>query len=326
MRTMLVVMMVLLISSIAIAEKPVHGPTVFVPEGMGSRAAGDDCTDPIIVTLPAALPYSDANTTCGRGNFHSDTCLGGYDGGEEIVYQLDVTADGYYDIFLTSSDTWTGLMITDDCTGATCVDYVTGSSTDKELTGLFLVADTYYVMADTWPAPNCIVSLTLDIVAGTPPPPPPANDLCQDAEIIPAGAFSIDGDTSQANNDYTPTMSSCTGYSMAAGNDVVYVICLAPDSFFDVTMTTDGFDDSIYLVTDCADIDGTCVAGDDAYPDGSTFTYQNLSGVAQQLYLIVDGFGSTASGLFTITGNNGGGCEPVGNETMNWGSVKAMFE
>ena len=324
MRTMLVVLMALMISGIAIAEKPVHGPTAYVHEGFGSRAVGDDCSDPIIVTLPAALPYSDANTTCGRGNFHADTCLGSYDGGEEIVYQLDVTVDGYYDIFLTSDSTWTGLMVTDDCLGATCVDFVTGSSANKELTGLFLAAGTYFVMADTWPSPACINAMTLDIVAGTPPPPPPANDLCADAEIIPAGAFSIDGDTTDAIHDYDPGSGGCTGYG-AAGHDVVYVICLAPDSFFDVTMTA-GFDDSIYLVLDCADPAGTCVAGSDLYPSGSNFSYQNLSGDAQQLYLIVDGYGASNNGAFNITGNNDGGCDPVGNESMNWGSIKSLYQ
>ena len=48
-------------------ELNLHGPTLelpWVPEG-GSRAVGDDCTNPIII---GAFPYGVVNTTVGRGN------------------------------------------------------------------------------------------------------------------------------------------------------------------------------------------------------------------------------------------------------------------
>ena len=59
-------------------------------EPAGGRAVGDDCTDPIVVSIPADLTYSDiGNYTCGRGNnYDASTCLGLYDGGEDIIYRL----------------------------------------------------------------------------------------------------------------------------------------------------------------------------------------------------------------------------------------------
>ncbi len=84
---------------------------------------------------------------------------------------------------------------------------------------------------------------------------------------------------------------------------MVFTLGLEAGESFEVTMTTDGFDDSIYLITDCADDFGTCVAGADAYPDGSYFTY--TAPVDQQLFLIVDGYGTSSVGEFTITGFNG---------------------
>jgi hypothetical protein len=55
-----------------------------------SRSAGDDCADPLLI---ATLPYSDlGQTTCGRGNDHDATCLGYYDGGEDLVYRLDLAS------------------------------------------------------------------------------------------------------------------------------------------------------------------------------------------------------------------------------------------
>ncbi len=151
------------------------------------------------------------------------------------------------------------------------------------------------------------------------PPQPPENDDCAGAIAIGPGAFNIDGDTSAANPDYD-TDGSCTGYG-ASGNDVVYIIGLNHGDTFDVTMTTSGWDDSIYLVTDCANTLGTCVAGADAYPDGSTFSYTNDTGVYAEFYLIVDAY-SSGMGTFNISGNNGGVVE---TRDSTWGSVKSLY-
>ena len=133
-------------------KEPQHGPTVIVPKGAGSRATGDDCDDPIVIP---ALPYEDINTTCGRGNTYEETCLGSYDGGEDIVYQLTLTEAKVIEFAFTSTFSWTGLLVTTECPiGANCVDYTTGSSGDKTLL-LELEAGTYYIMMDTWPTPTC---------------------------------------------------------------------------------------------------------------------------------------------------------------------------
>ena len=113
-------MITLLVSSLAFAKdtEPIHGPTISVQKAeIGGRATGDDCTDPIIISLPADMPYTDAGqTTCGRGNSYEDTDLGYYDGGEDIIYRIDVTADVFVDISVDPYTTnWVGIMVTDDC-------------------------------------------------------------------------------------------------------------------------------------------------------------------------------------------------------------------
>lgn len=160
----------------------------------------------------------------------------------------------------------------------------------------------------------------LTATEAAPPPPPPANDTCAGAIAIGNGAFSIDGDTTSATDDYSPGSGGCTGYG-AAGGDVVFTFGLEAGESFEVTMTTDGFDDSIYLVTDCSDPAGTCVAGADLYPDGSSFSFTATEDV--QLFLIVDGYGASNNGLFNITGVNGGNV--VGNEDVSFSSLKASF-
>nr|NQU89820.1 hypothetical protein [Bacteroidota bacterium] len=72
-----------------------HGPTMQVAKQMEgqTRAEGDDCTDPFSVTY-GNLPYADNNqTTENRGNTYSSTCLNDFDGGEDIVYELDLSQD-----------------------------------------------------------------------------------------------------------------------------------------------------------------------------------------------------------------------------------------
>jgi hypothetical protein len=153
------------------------------------------------------------------------------------------------------------------------------------------------------------------------PPPPPDGDVCESAFPVPAGEFSITGTTVGFNNDY-PLVStdSCTGYS-ATGLDVVYFTNLDVGDEFTVTMDTEGdWDDSIYLITDCADPQYSCVAGADAYPDMSTFTY--FATEAGTYYLIVSAYGS-GSGGYTIYGFNGGSATPV--EESTWGSIKALY-
>ncbi|MDF1544987.1 MAG: GEVED domain-containing protein [bacterium] len=128
--------------------------------------SGDDCTDPILVKLPDDMPYADlSQKTCGRGNTYSETCLGLYDGGEDIIYSLDVGATMTLDIILDpKGTTYTGISISDACPGATCIDYVTGSSGGpKGFYGITLDPGIYYIMIDTWPSPACVPDFDLTI-------------------------------------------------------------------------------------------------------------------------------------------------------------------
>ncbi len=160
------------------------------------------------------------------------------------------------------------------------------------------------------------------INAGYVPPPPPPGDTCADALLLPCGAFSVTGTTTGANNNYDPGGSTtCTGY-YETGPDVVYYTDLPVGGVFNVTMSTGGmWDDAIYLVTDCANVVASCVAGADLYPDGSTFTYTVPT--AGRYYLIVDGWGG-GYGAYTITGTNP--CvPPTAVQPTTWGSLKGMY-
>ncbi|MCP4251377.1 MAG: hypothetical protein GY778_30445, partial [bacterium] len=131
---------------------------------------GNDCMQPVVVTLPADLPYTNGNTTCGRGDDYDDTCLGDWDGGEDLLYELIVTEDTCVGIVVTDQSTyggWFGFAVDDVCPPSLsdCIATATAYAEIAGLTDVFLTAGTYFVMVDTWPPPDCFGNLTLTITA-----------------------------------------------------------------------------------------------------------------------------------------------------------------
>jgi hypothetical protein len=138
---------------------------------------GDSCGTPLLVSLPADLPFLTTDTTCGRQNTYEDltdtaTCLTYYTSGEDIFYEIDVTAGGYYNITLTpGTTTWSGIALDDTCPpGLQCIANVKNSgSTIRDLGCIYLDVGTYYLMIDTWATPACITTFDLSITTCIPP-------------------------------------------------------------------------------------------------------------------------------------------------------------
>jgi len=152
-----------------------------------------------------------------------------------------------------------------------------------------------------------------------PPPPPPTNDTCEGViDLQEQGLDVFDVDLCLASDAFSPGEypDTCTGYG-ATGFDVVYSIELAAGETFMVT--EDGpHDMAMYLVTDCQNPAGTCVAGSDLCCSGATELINFMAPTAGVYYLIVDGY--SGCGLVTVTIN-----APIANEDMQWGSVKSLF-
>ncbi|MBX3396098.1 MAG: hypothetical protein KF841_12100 [Phycisphaerae bacterium] len=140
------------------------------------------------------------------------------------------------------------------------------------------------------------------------------NDTCATATPIVCGAF-VAGSTVGASNDYNPTAAGCTGFA-ATGPDVVYSFTAASDALVSVLMdTSPEFDASLYVVTNCADVLGSCVAGADdnvVAPGDESLSFVASTGTTY--YIICDGFG-TANGTFNlsvscVSGDGGACCDP----------------
>ncbi len=177
---------------------------------------GNDCNNPLVIP---GLPYADVNTTCGRVNDYSNTCLGSYDGGEDIIYTLILTEPMCIDVTVTgatSSDNWIGVLVDDSCPPdpTTCLAKATTSGTVAHLT-VDLPAGTYTVMIDTYPSPTCI-DYALDIM------PCPTGACC-----LSSGACVPD-----------LTQAQCTaqgGTWKGAGTDCFPNPCVPIDYFWDTT-------------------------------------------------------------------------------------------
>ncbi len=140
--------------------------------GVAAAGSGDQCTYPIRVTLPAALPYVDTNTTCGRGDDYRDTCLGLFDDGEDIIYELVVTAPVDVEITLDPrGQAWTALVLDAPCPpGApTCLAYSASDTGQPHGPGCVpLEPGRYTLMVDCRPTTtwgHCIATFDLTLHA-----------------------------------------------------------------------------------------------------------------------------------------------------------------
>jgi hypothetical protein len=134
---------------------------------------------------------------------------------------------------------------------------------------------------------------------GTPPPLPPPNDQCSGAIAIDrCTTGTLTGDLTNATNDYDPGAGGCaTGYS-EAGRDVAYVMGLVAGDVVSLTYTGNGYDASIYIVTDCANAAGSCVIGADAGYNVETINWTVPA--TGTYYLILDAYGTNAGSTFSL--------------------------
>jgi PKD repeat protein len=136
---------------------------------------GDNAYNPYVVNIPGDLDYSVSHTTDYPFNpDYQDTDLGSYDGGNDTVYRLEVSADTMIKISMMPDDSWTGIgLFTDspDVPG-TMVASDTGSDKSsgkdkglREIEYTVLASESpYFLMCDSWPSPYHY-NYDLDIIA-----------------------------------------------------------------------------------------------------------------------------------------------------------------
>lgn len=210
--------------------------------------------------------------------------------GRDVVYKLNVTAGDSLWCYYTNQLHDGSVYVIADCNNpaGSCAwgEDFNGVGDLEPFRYKFQFSGTYYLVLDAvepdswspWTAYGGLVCAN----------PPPENDRCADAIEQPCGNFSWSGNTQFATNDYyflgNP---ACTGYP-ADGRDVVYKYVVHPGDTLTANFRSISSDATMYLVTDCANVAGTCVAGAD-----NTFTseYENLTYIFPSggtYYLILD--------------------------------------
>src|SRR5262249_39432109 len=141
----------------------------------------------------------------------------------------------------------------------------------------------------------------------------PANDKCDGAIALTCGAVFLAGNTGDACPDYTLPEGGCTGFR-ADGRDVVYKIAAFTGDSLYLDYEQDQADASIYIVTDCSNPGGTCVAGSDSTLVGGHERLFYRFPSAGTYYIILDSFTPGTGGPGTASGTRV--CAPDRGDTL----------
>jgi hypothetical protein len=250
---------------------------------------GDTCSSAFAVngsgtfagnTLQALNDYQDAQS-----------CTGFQETGPDQVYRVALNAGDRLQATLQPTTSWdSAIYVVTSCANIaqSCVAGIDGT-TPEHIDYTAVAAGTYYVIVDGFAGAGGPYTLNLNI---TPAPIP--NDRCTGAiDVTHGGTFN--GDTTNATNDYDPGSAGCTGFP-ETGHDVAYVVTLHPNDRIVASLDAP-WDSALYLVSDCANVGTSCVAGSDA---GNPEHIDYTSTGGGTYYLIVDGY-ANAQGTFTLT-------------------------
>jgi len=278
-----------------------HTPSINTP-------INDTCAGAIVIPCGSFNLAGDTDTATNDYTFPADTssCTGFIEDGRDVVYRMNIVAGDSIWVDASSPSSDMSIYIITNCADPTASCVVGEDSTDvggkETLRYKFTSSGTYYMIIDSFGlnfgGPWTAIGQLLCVIQ----PPPPSNDRCDSPLPIACGPFSLSGTTEFAVNDYEYPSSgaSCFG-SRAQGKDVAYRLLVdAGDSLsVNYTSSTDG---AVYLVRDCGDVVGTCVAGSDLVPAGQTEQLRHQFSFGGTYYLILDSKALNSFGTWTATG------------------------
>jgi hypothetical protein len=266
------------------------------------------------VTSVASLPYSSgAGTTCGAVNdltsSNTATCgSSSYLGGEDRVWIFTAPSSGIININLTSSGSWTGLMVYDGCPVTTCSTAPTGtcvvqsqsSSGDKAVCFNATSGFTYYVVLDVFPSPNCNPYTDLTISA----PSTPSCSLGTGVTNVASLPYSSGaGTTCGAVNDLTSSnTATCGSSTYFGGEDRVWIFTPTTTGTVTIELTSTGSNTALMLYSACPSFgtacsipSATCIAQTQSTTGNKTLCANVAAGTTY--YLVLDS--STGCNAYT---------------------------
>lgn len=212
-----------------------------------------------------------------------------YYGGEDNVIVFKPTTSGNISISLTSSSSWVGIMLYQGCPtgGGTCVAFSQSSSGNQSIGCANVIANqTYYLVVDTYPAPNNIPSYVLNITAPT--SGTPAGTTCSNAVPMTLPYTATGQTTLCYGNDYSNASSGSCGTLYESGEDKVYSFTSTGADCFSLTISNASTSQVGYQVySGCPGSGGTCVASGGGATSGVLTGNFSVS-AAGTYFLVVD--------------------------------------
>ena len=131
------------------------------------------------------------NTGDPTGNDDTDgnVCSANYSDGDDFIFEYTATTTDALELDLTTTNSWSGLLVTEGCpTTGTCFASSTSSgSSESVTTPPMTIGVTYYIHISTWPTPQSTGQFCLNAQLNA-PAMPPANDDCAGATPVPVNA------------------------------------------------------------------------------------------------------------------------------------------
>ncbi|MBU1708111.1 hypothetical protein KKG05_01865 [bacterium] len=126
---------------------------------------GDNCSTPITLWFPYDLPYVDeGETTCGRGDDYSNTCLGDFDEAQDFIIRMAVLNSMTVDFEVNASVDSIGIALDNSCPpDGNCLASATGFNGKVGLYNVSLTPGYRYLIIDSWAQPGCIAEFDLEI-------------------------------------------------------------------------------------------------------------------------------------------------------------------
>lgn len=187
-------------------------------------------TNPVIPTCPsglgtgvvnvASLPYvSTGRTTCGKVNditsSNVSTCGStSYYTGEDEVFIFTPASSGNITISITSSGSWTGMMLYSVCPfSGSCIAYNQSSTGSKSLCTSVISGVTYYLIIDSYASPACN---PFDISISAPTTAVSNDDPCNAIALTVSASCNFSSYTNECTSGSTGiTAPGCANYNGA---------------------------------------------------------------------------------------------------------------
>lgn len=243
---------------------------------------GTTCANAISVSLPFSLS---GQSTCGSVNNYTSICGNStYAGGEDLVYTFTAGATGVTTISVTGGS-YVGLFVVIGCpSGASsCVGSSTGYASPQSTSISVTAGQQYYIIIDSWPAPNCNSGLTVAGTAVGPPPPPTAQD-CLGAIPVCNSTYSNPVSYVGTGNYLNEINSSISCLGSGEKNDVWYQFTVQTTGqlcfTIDPVTNSNDYDWAVFDLTsaNCSDIASNAALQIACDYSGQTTWYSGTSG------------------------------------------------